>query len=366
MREFINSSFKKLDYYSKEYENGPNRILSLLTFFATAAALNFYFIFHYIVFGTYEMVAFTVFGCVASIYSIYITVEKHKYLQAQYLMVVVVCSYVICSTYFLGYGKCAYIIFYPLLFAYFTISPTKEKHHTIAAIMTLIAYMVTVFIRFNVKPKYEDVHKEIEFVNLILSVVTTYYIVFTIDISETIMRAVRREKLDTLEKEANTDFLTGLYNKRYVEMNFKNNIEFIDCFTVMADIDFFKKVNDTYGHIVGDYTLKKVADLMKSIFRNDDVIVRWGGEEFLIIIKETNKSYVIEKLHTLRNNIKKYEFVYGENKFNITMTFGVRKIQSNVEFKENIRKTDNALYYGKQNGRDCIVYFDSENNFIKI
>lgn len=365
MRDIINNILEKLEYYSEDYENGAIRVFSILTFFIFMGFVNLYFAFYFALSHTYELAIFNIITVITAFSSVYITINKHKYLLAQYLMVFIVCTYSVYSAYFLGYDKCAHLLFYPLLYAYFTVSPTKRIHHTISAILTVISFFLTLYVRFTVPPKYGSIHGEIEFVNLFLSISCTYFTIITISVSEKIAGAVRHDTINTLENEANTDFLTGLYNKRYIEDELSNNANFINCFVVLGDIDFFKKVNDTYGHITGDYTLKTVAEIMKSIFRNNDFIVRWGGEEFLIIIKETNTSYVLEKLQTLSQLIKDHDFEFADNKFKITMTFGVKKADHSFSFQENAKVADDALYYGKQNGRDCIVYANDNGEFTK-
>ncbi|MCH5249813.1 MAG: GGDEF domain-containing protein [Lachnospiraceae bacterium] len=162
-----------------------------------------------------------------------------------------------------------------------------------------------------------------------------------------------------LEDQANTDALTGLYNRRkgmsYLHEIIDSNKH--DCISLcICDIDFFKKVNDNYGHDIGDVVLKQLAQTMKNTLKDISFIARWGGEEFLIVFPSYNgdESHIL--LGQLQNNIKAMEFHAGETSFKITMTFGLSEYDFNSSLDDNLKEADEKLYMGKENGRDQIVY----------
>ncbi|PLX70601.1 MAG: diguanylate cyclase response regulator [Denitrovibrio sp.] len=169
-----------------------------------------------------------------------------------------------------------------------------------------------------------------------------------------------KEAYDKIEYLALTDMLTGIPNRRNIT-NMMNK-EASRCrrnggtfSMIMCDIDFFKKVNDTYGHDTGDFVLKRVADIIQKNLRQQDIIARWGGEEFLIVLPETMIEDGVRVSEKLRESIEKDTMEYEEHKFSITMTFGVAVYEQDLGIEKSIKKADDALYQGKQSGRNKVV-----------
>lgn len=162
-----------------------------------------------------------------------------------------------------------------------------------------------------------------------------------------------------LMMQANTDILTGLYNRRkaieYIEeLSHKpNNMGFSLC---ICDIDFFKKVNDNYGHDVGDEVLVKISEIFKKEIKKENFAARWGGEEFLLLFPECNGDDAYAKLEMIRSDIKKLRFFVGDMDFGITMTFGLVEYDFINGFNATIKEADEKLYTGKEQGRDRIIY----------
>ncbi len=164
---------------------------------------------------------------------------------------------------------------------------------------------------------------------------------------------------DRLRKEANTDRLTGLFNRRRADEYLKEiaNAEEIASISVaIGDIDFFKKVNDTYGHDVGDEVLKAVAKTMVDNSSSDTFLARWGGEEFLIVYPNCNGDDAYVALEKLRRIIQKNEIKVNDIIINLTMTFGLAEFSYNRDQETTVKEADEKLYIGKSNGRNQVVY----------
>ena len=164
---------------------------------------------------------------------------------------------------------------------------------------------------------------------------------------------------DQLKKEANTDRLTGLYNRRRAEEYLQElkDTGYTGAISIaMGDIDFFKKVNDTYGHDAGDEVLKFVAATMKDCVRENSFISRWGGEEFLIILPNCNGDNAFVALERVRRTIQKSVVKVGDKEIKITMTFGLTEFGFHQDIDKVIKEADEKLYYGKSNGRNQVVY----------
>ena len=124
----------------------------------------------------------------------------------------------------------------------------------------------------------------------------------------------------------------------------------------IGDIDFFKKVNDTYGHDVGDEVLKAVAKTMVDNSSSDTFLARWGGEEFLIVYPNCNGDDAYVALEKLRRIIQKNEIKVNDIIINLTMTFGLAEFSYNRDQETTVKEADEKLYIGKSNGRNQVVY----------
>ncbi len=164
---------------------------------------------------------------------------------------------------------------------------------------------------------------------------------------------------EKLRGEALTDNLTGLANRRrafdYVEQLVTENS--VEAFSLcMCDIDFFKKVNDTWGHDCGDVVLKKIADIFRNEMSRQSLPCRWGGEEFLLLFPGKNGDDAYEILMRIRDAIKKMVVMYEGHEVKVTMTFGLTEYSFGKSLDDNVQEADEKLYYGKNHGRDQIVF----------
>jgi len=159
-----------------------------------------------------------------------------------------------------------------------------------------------------------------------------------------------------------TDSLTSLYNREYMNIQLETLIsktrrDNSDLSLMLVDIDFFKKVNDTYGHLVGDTVLIKVANILKTKTRDIDMVVRYGGEEFVIILPNTNKQNAINLANKLNIEVSKIIFEELDNT-NITISIGVSKYIKEDTMQSLIKRADDALYEAKDTGRDKVIFKD--------
>ena len=187
---------------------------------------------------------------------------------------------------------------------------------------------------------------------------------FDIMISE--LLAIFKMKYQYTEKDfvSVLDGLTGLYNRRQLEIGLEQEYNRTkrhpsDFSLAILDIDYFKKVNDTFGHQYGDYVLKTVADLMKQSFRKTDLLYRYGGEELVVIMPETNIEGAIIPLQRLRRLIEEYDFDYNGVKTKVTVSMGLTmNYQSIASTSDMIRTADEALYKAKESGRNRVVLYE--------
>lgn len=151
------------------------------------------------------------------------------------------------------------------------------------------------------------------------------------------------------------DALTSLYNRRTCNNRLKALEEGGEAFcVVMCDVDWFKRINDQYGHECGDYVLVCIADMLRMSVEDCGFASRWGGEEFLLIYQLEEKQ-VVHRVQKLLEQIRETEFQYQGNSFCVTMTFGVKASEQGVAYENIIKCADDNLYIGKNAGRNRIV-----------
>ena len=167
-------------------------------------------------------------------------------------------------------------------------------------------------------------------------------------------------------KYATMDALTGLNNRRQFELRLKQEVSNskrnnIPLCCIMLDVDYFKKVNDTYGHAAGDCVLKSVSDLIKSEIREYDIACRYGGEEFFIILPQTKLPEATLVAHRLRKVIEEAQMditeagVDGVSYIKVTSSLGVCEYNNSMNTNEFAQKADKALYEAKETGRNRVI-----------
>ena len=188
---------------------------------------------------------------------------------------------------------------------------------------------------------------------------------------EVLVEARTKELQATQEKltlMVNRDPLTNLYNRRYfndVSQTLLNlaRREKEELSFMMIDIDRFKLVNDTYGHLVGDIVLKELAYTLLKVTRHSDVVIRFGGEEFFIILPHTNLKGAVKIAQKIRNNIKNLNIHIDNNidkLIKFTVSIGVTECYCDDDKKVDtiVRRADEAMYEAKHNGRDRIITYE--------
>ena len=168
---------------------------------------------------------------------------------------------------------------------------------------------------------------------------------------------------EQMELSAQTDFLTGLYNRKFIIQQIETEIEHFgtkyDGFAIiMMDLDYFKKINDEYGHDCGDLVLKDTAMIMRQAIRKQDCVSRWGGEEFLVFLPKTTLAQAVEIAEMLRTGVEEHAFVCKKTPLKATMTLGVAMYKDGLSLDEVIKNADIAVYRGKKNGRNQVCCFE--------
>jgi diguanylate cyclase (GGDEF)-like protein len=177
---------------------------------------------------------------------------------------------------------------------------------------------------------------------------------------KTILVKKLKKQTKILEKESSVDYLTKLYNRKYTEFRlseeFKRAIRYNSSLTfIMCDIDYFKKINDTFSHKIGDEVLKTIAHIFKRTCRSIDIIGRFGGDEFMFILPNTTISEGLVVCNRINNAINNYDWKKIHPELKVTVSFGLADTKVGVSDSGQLFEiADKKLYEAKNNGRGLI------------
>ncbi len=204
---------------------------------------------------------------------------------------------------------------------------------------------ITLFLNFQDYLDYLSVDAAF---NLVGSVITLWVLTHSYAISN--INAKNR-----LIAIATKDSLTGL-NNRHAFYDFFNLNKNKEKSLMIIDLDFFKKINDKYGHDGGDYILQTVAQIFNQQVKNDKCVFRLGGEEFAILLPDIELAKAVKIAHKINQAVKEYEFIYHNQYIQVTASIGVAySDSSDDDLNILMRRADTCLYQAKNNGRDCVI-----------
>ncbi|MBN2804245.1 MAG: diguanylate cyclase [Deltaproteobacteria bacterium] len=158
------------------------------------------------------------------------------------------------------------------------------------------------------------------------------------------------------------DGLTNIYNKRYFMENIQRELARSSRHSrplslIMFDIDFFKKINDTYGHLAGDTILQDLSAVVKNRMRKDEILARYGGEEFAVILPESNLESAVNLAENIKSSIENHRFLFEKAPIPVTVSLGVACTSGEIDTEQEfIKMADQKLYQAKQEGRNRVCF----------
>ena len=237
-----------------------------------------------------------------------------------------------------------------------------------ASVLSLLSFVlfVTCYVLSNIRqPLYmndalEKVRPFVYVANILIVFIALSFfsILFIIETVVAYNKLYSQNKqLDTI---ANTDPLTGLYNRRTMT---RHIIDFFSDYEItrqpfsiiICDIDDFKIINDTYGHECGDEVLRSLSQIYENLTRDKDFLCRWGGEEFLILLKNTDLNDARTIADRIRANVENSEIIYNDTTIKITITLGVASVTEKQDYNALFKLADERLYIGKNSGKNIVV-----------
>jgi len=175
---------------------------------------------------------------------------------------------------------------------------------------------------------------------------------------------VSKKLMQILEKSAQTDALTNLYNRKYLEKYidgklYNGEYKNLPCGLMMVDIDFFKLINDNYGHDIGDIAIKTIANTLMDVVDDTDIIIRFGGEEFIVVLNNCTEEKLASKAEEIRIAFSQQKIQAQSESFSKTVSIGTSLFPNqDKSFWKYVKQTDIALYQAKHNGRNQVIRYE--------
>lgn len=340
-------------------------ILEILSIAVIVVHVLMVFLFH--IMGVWQLSLYNII--VTAYYSYcYTTVREGKVRQGYILTFAEIVAQMVFTTLIIGWsvGFYAYVIALIPLYYYINMFLGRGSDHPFMpffwSMITFGIFLGTFILSLNVTPV----------TNLDMSQKVTIFIFNTffafqliIWMSHFLVLGYKKtlnamaERNASLDEAAGQDPLTKLFNRRTMEERLDEALEAAKkngtIFSlVMGDIDFFKKINDTYGHDCGDVALVAVAEILKACVRDGDIVCRWGGEEFLLLVSG-NRGVATTVAERIRSRIENNVVEFGGNQIKFTMTLGVSTYAPGYSLEALVNQADENLYYGKEHGRNQVV-----------
>ncbi len=250
-----------------------------------------------------------------------------------------------------------------LILIFFFASTDKFKYKVIFTLMTFIVYMGLCDLYGDREPIVKTVsmltHRYVRDSCMLVILFCTCIAAYAFSNESQSMESKLVEYNKKLKEKANTDPLTGLNNRGSAMEYLADFVKKADdsiCSICICDIDHFKRVNDTYGHDVGDLVLKAVAKVLMTCTEDKGFVARWGGEEFFIAFPDLNGDEAMTILYDIQSELRKTVVMSGDQKIKVTLTYGLSEYDKNQPLDFNIKDADNKLYMGKEQGRDRIMF----------
>lgn len=258
--------------------------------------------------------------------------------------------------------------FVPFIFLSITVPFKKRGIFYALGIIQSIIYIYLYF-STNLKISIFQINSIDDFLtrfNIIVAFMLIFFIERVLQISKAMEVIFLQKEIHEMENIANIDELTGLITRRQmndilnkIDMSLKKDSG--NFYLIFGDIDHFKVVNDTYGHKCGDVALAEISAILKNECRSNDIVSRWGGEEFLILLQsdrvgeKLNKNKVEKILNRIRKKVEEKVIEYNDIKFSVTITFGGVCSANFSNIPNMIHAADKQMYIGKKNGRNQVV-----------
>ncbi|MGI2259169.1 GGDEF domain-containing protein [Shewanella sp. GXUN23E] len=251
-----------------------------------------------------------------------------------------------------GQGTVFNTHFYFMLFAILPIALFKNDEWRSKAMMTSVNMVFYIYLEVFGWPHDAAMDLLTETQVMFLQIMVAASCISCLMILQSINEVYAEQAEQSLQRQAFTDGLTGLYNRRYFSIQLQSKLIRERLCLLLLDVDHFKQVNDNYGHAAGDQALIHLADTISAYLRPDEMFARIGGEEFAILLPAHE---AVIRAEQIRQAVAHTPLFFQTNKINLTISIGVHESRENDSEEDIMRGADNALYQAKATGRDKVI-----------
>ncbi len=314
--------------------------------------------------GVRPMMVINIGSVVFYISMMLLNFKTKRYQFILMLEVVEIILHAIAGLYFMGWeaGFQMFLICVPTI--PFFASFKKRRYPFMMAAFTMLLFLAARIVAYEWAAPYHindpRVMTAIYIYNAMASIIVIVYISsYNIFVREN-MAARMKKKNEHLQRLATIDPLTELFNRRammeYIKLiDRKASMQDLNYYVCIADIDDFKKINDTYGHDAGDEVLRVVSSIFIREVPSEGYVCRWGGEEIMFALPPGSDDMAIVIAERIRTAVEAQEFDIGGKKVHVTMTFGVCRVRPEENYDSGISRADKRLYEGKRSGKNVVV-----------
>ena len=294
-------------------------------------------------------------------------IRKKQYTSAGVIIAGEVIFYILTVSFYIGTAHYIILYYFVIIFMQLVIPYGEIKVRATVIMVTWLSMITSLVIGVHHAPIHEILSQGNSMFLLMSNVNLAFGGVIVLLVSSNTIRAIiaksNTARLEQYKNQAHTDSLTGLYNRRYSKIFFADVLEKqaeTPWCVAMLDLDNFKHINDTLGHLAGDEVLRSVSNILKKNLRKTDVLFRWGGEEFLLFLSNVELKSAVIVLEKILKQIASTSLSYGKNAINFTVTIGVCLLDIN-EIESSIEFCDKLLYKGKSTGKNVVIFSDLPN-----
>ncbi|MFC4699731.1 GGDEF domain-containing protein [Glaciecola siphonariae] len=350
-KDHLEDSYKALELKYSDIRLQAS--LKVICFIGAIAHILFLFLFAFM--GATFMAIFNILSIGVWIYA-FVLSQKQRYEWAVHIVTAEMFIHAILATSFVGPDLGFQFYLWPLIGLLLTMPSNKLKQSTFFCVIVIIGFIVLSIATKNVEFTYA-------LAPIVNYVYATNVLFAALPFVLTILylRSTNSDNEKELFSQANMDDLTGTYNRRFVHDLMESSEteqrrrSFDSYSLVLGDVDNFKQINDSLGHQVGDTAIREIASVLKNNVRDSDIVSRWGGEEFLIILANADIETSEKVVHKIRHGINHDIDIPQLSELGLSMSFGIASAHRHMSFEETIRQADIKLYQAKAAGRDRVL-----------
>ncbi|WP_371195869.1 GGDEF domain-containing protein [Glaciecola sp. SC05] len=350
-RDHLDDSYKALE--SKHSDRRLEKSMRSICF--TGAIGHIVLLFLFALMDAVFLVMLNIGSVVLWIYAFFLS-QKMQYEKSVYLISAEMYMHAILATYFVGPDLGFQYYLWPVMGLLLTLPSNKLKQSTFFCFIVVISFVVLTLTSREIAFTYQ-LASMIDYIYAMNVIFSAMPFVFTV----LYLRSNNQSNEKELFSQANMDLLTGTYNRRFVNdlMEYSGSEQrrrsFDSYSLVLCDVDHFKHINDSFGHQVGDMLIKEVAGILKAKVRDSDIVSRWGGEEFLVILANADTETTERVVQKIRHGIKKDILIPELKDTDLSLSFGIASAHRHMSFEETIRQADIKLYQAKTTGSDRVL-----------